>query len=440
MADEQLDTHRKALSLNLDPTIFGSFAEIGAGQEVARWFLQVGGASGTVAKTISAYDKEVSDNIYGSGTRYVSQQRLEAMLEQEWRLLQMQVAESRRKTQRFFAFADSVSARNFAGTNECHGWVGLRFQATPEGEANDVLLHVNLMDPANLLQQEALGILGVNLVYAAFHQRQDGRDLLQGLAAAIGGRIEIDLIVLRGPVFAAWDARLIHVQLVQDGLAQAVVFSPDGVKHPPTEILHKRAVVLAAGAFEGLEPLDEHRLAAALAQLRGGVDNAADNAIGLFNLATDPPTEETPSPSAVDLLERVDARLRQGADVLLSRHPELYRTTSFVNRFTQADVRVVVSLPTLIAALEDARYRHLEGRILEGIARLFAQNVKLYAYPAPVAAFSDQLQTLASKGWTVAGSSPWLTADQLQPPSPIRHLYAYLLASGFLVALQAPVG
>ena len=165
--DEKVGTHQKALTINLNDSIFGSFAEIGAGQEVARWFLTVGGASGTVAKTISAYDKEVSDDLYGRGTRYVSQPRLEAMMESEWKQLLAELQVSRGATTRFFTFVDTVSARNFGGTNECHGWAGLRFQQTPGAPASDVVLHINLQDPTNLQQQETVGILGVNLIYAA---------------------------------------------------------------------------------------------------------------------------------------------------------------------------------------------------------------------------------------------------------------------------------
>src|SRR5262245_8480401 len=161
---ETIDTHQKALTLNLDPSNFGSFAEIGAGQEVARWFLTVGGASGTVAKTISAYDKKVSDNLYGSGSRHVSRQRLEAMLDAEWSQLLGQLGESRGSETRFFSFVDTVAARNYAGTNDPHGWIGLRFQLQPSGAPNDVLLHVNMRDPSSSLEQEAIGILGVSLV------------------------------------------------------------------------------------------------------------------------------------------------------------------------------------------------------------------------------------------------------------------------------------
>src|SRR5215472_8846472 len=176
--DEKVGTHQKALSINLDPSKFGSFAEIGAGQEVARWFLIVGGASGTVAKTISAYDKEVSDDLYGPGTRYVSQQRLQAMMESEWKQMLAELQTSRGATTKFFAFVDTISARNFSGTNECHGWVGVRFQQEPGGPASDAVLHINLQDPTNLRQQEAVGILGVNLIYSVFYHTTSAEEFL----------------------------------------------------------------------------------------------------------------------------------------------------------------------------------------------------------------------------------------------------------------------
>src|SRR5271156_2729382 len=167
---EKLSTHQKALGINLDPSSYGSFAEIGAGQEVARWFLVVGGASGTVAKSISAYDKEVSDDLYGFGARYVSKERLDAMLDHEWTQIINQLNKSRGSETRFFSFVDTISARNYAGTNEAHGWVGLRFQLQPHGQPNNIVLHINMCDPSNLLQQEAIGVLGVNLIYAVFFE------------------------------------------------------------------------------------------------------------------------------------------------------------------------------------------------------------------------------------------------------------------------------
>jgi hypothetical protein len=248
--NQKLDTHHKALTVNLDTSTFGSFAEIGAGQEVARWFLLVGGASGTVAKTISAYDKEVSDDLYGSGSRYVSKQRLEAMLDNEWTQLLTQLNETRGSRTRFFCFVDTVSARNFAGTNDSHGWIGLRLQSQPGGPPNDILLHINMRDPSNALQQEAVGILGVNLIYAAFYAVQSKESFLESLAQdVVAERIEIDYVDLRGPAFESWDRRALHVHLVRTGLAEAVYFPAKGDLVPPTEVLYKKAVVLAPGYF-----------------------------------------------------------------------------------------------------------------------------------------------------------------------------------------------
>src|SRR6201987_420886 len=244
------DTHDKTLPLNLDTSIFGSFAEIGAGQEVAHWFLVVGGASGTVAKTISAYDKEVSDDLYGSGSRYVSKQRLEAMLDTEWAQLLAELSKTRGPHTRFFSFVDTVSAPNFAGTNDPHGWIGLRFQLQPGGPPNDVLLHINMLDPANILQQEAIGILGVNLIYTAFYELQTKESFLAGLAQdVVKERIEIDYVDLRGPAFESWDRRALPAGLVHGGFAEAVFFPSKGPAVPPTEALYKKAVVLAPGNF-----------------------------------------------------------------------------------------------------------------------------------------------------------------------------------------------
>src|SRR5215471_2423329 len=228
MEQETFDTHHKALSLNLDATTFGSFAEIGAGQEVARWFLLVGGASGTVAKSISAYDKEVSDDLYGSSSRYVSRARLEAMVDNEWAQLLNQLNKTRGSQTCFFCFVDTISARNYAGTNEPHGWVGMRFQAQSGGKPNDILLHINMRDPSNLLQQEAIGILGVNLLHAAFHQMQTKESFLQGLAEDLENRIEIDYVDVRGAGFESWDGGSLLLLLVQMGLAEAVCFPAQG--------------------------------------------------------------------------------------------------------------------------------------------------------------------------------------------------------------------
>ena len=434
------DTHHKALTINLDAAVFGSFAEIGAGQEVARWFLRVGGASATVAKAISAYDKEVSDDLYGPGTRYVSRERLEAMLDREWEQVQTQLRESRGSSSRFFTFADTVSARNYAGTNESHGWMGVRFLADPGATPNDVILHVNMMDPSNPLQQEVLGTLGVNLLFAVYHQRESRDVFLQGLAEGIAaGRIEIDLIDLRGPAFEAWDRRAFLVDVVRRGLAEGVVFPRDERTLPPTELLHKKPVVLAPGTFAAVEPIHGRILEATVAAQRAE-EGGGETPVGMFVLTPDALSERRELPDVPSILQRVDALHQMGEAVLVSRCAALYELIAFAHRFTNAAVRIAVGLPTLIRVFEDARSRHHEGRILENLTRLVGQDVRLFAYPMSVATSDEWLRALAAGGWEVTATGGWVTADGVRPPPPLSHLYAYLTASRFIAPLPPPAG
>jgi hypothetical protein len=439
---QKLDTHHKALTLNLDTSTFGSFAEIGAGQEVARWFLFVGGASGTVAKTISAYDKEVSDDLYGSGSRYVSKQRLEAMLDNEWSQLLTQLNKTRGPQTRFFCFVDTVSARNFAGTNDAHGWVGLRFQLQPGGPPNDVLLHIDMRDASNVLQQQAIGILGVNLIYAAFYEVQARESFLQGLAEdVVAERIEIDYIDLRGPAFETWDRRALQVYLVRAGLAEAVFFPAKGSTVPPTEVLYKRAVVLAPGYFGHSDSVHAQvhlrLLTTAIQELQRNLGDIKSAPVGYFCLSLAPLTPDEPAPEIPDLLRRIDALLAAGGDVLLFRKPELYSMTALVNRHTQAPVRFVAGLSLIIRAFEGI-YGNLEGRLLEALARLFAQNVRIYVYPMSVADLREWLKSASANGWEWSETNGWVSASQLRRAPPLGHLFDYLLASNFLVPIQLP--
>jgi len=439
---EKLDTHHKALTVNLDTSTFGSFAEIGAGQEVARWFLVVGGASGTVAKTISAYDKEVSDDLYGSGSRYVSRQRLEAMLDHEWTELLTQLSKTRGQQTRFFSFVDTVSARNFAGTNEPHGWIGLRFQLQPGGPPNDVLLHINMLDPSNVLQQEAIGILGVNLICTSFYALQTEESFLEGLAQdVVDERIEIDYVDLRGPVFESWDRRTLLAHLVSAGLAEAVFFPSKGPAVPPTEALYKKAVVLAPGYFGHVDAthaqVHARLLASAIQELRNELGETKSAPAGFFCLTAAPSAPNEAPPDIPGLLRRIDAVLATGGDVLLFRRRELYDMTALVNRYTTAPVRFAVGLSLIIRAFEDP-YGNLEGNRLEALARLFAQNVRVYAYPMTAADLREWLNAASASGWEWSETTGWVSAAQLRHAPPLGHLFAYLLASNFIVPMQVP--
>ena len=437
---ETANTHQKALAINLDPTSYGSFAEIGAGQEVVRWFLVVGGASGTVAKSISAYDKEVSDDLYGVGARYVSKERLEAMLDSEWAQLLKQLNKSRGSGTRFFSFVDTISARNYAGTNEPHGWVGLRFQLEPGGQPNEIVLHINLRDPSNAIEQEAIGILGVNLVYAVFYQLQTIDSFLANIVQDIEKRIEIDYIDIRGAAFARWNQREILIHLVRSGLAQAVCFPSHRPPAPPIEVLHKKAVVLAPGSFDHVDSthaeIHEQLLASGVQQLREEIGEGHPAPAGFFCLSATP-LEGDPAPEISDLLERSDALCARGGDVLLFRERELYFMTDLVNRYTKEPLRFVVGLSLLVRVWE-YRYTKLAGSFLEALSRLLAQNVRIYAYPMSASDLRQSMQDISAIGWQWTDTNGWVSAGQLHPAPPLGHLYDYVLASNFIVPMQVP--
>lgn len=365
------DTHQKALEVNLDATSFGTFAEIGAGQEVARWFLRVGAASGTVAKTVSAYDKEVSDDLYGAGTRYVSRPRVEAMLDREWQSLVQQVGNARGEDTRLFAFADTIAARNFAGTNDCHGWIGVRFQDRPRGETSDILLHVNLRDNSNLLQQEAVGVLGVNLLHALLNTRAALTDLPARMFDNLAGeRLEIDQIEMRGRAFANCDMREVHTVLAAEGHAEAVTLDGAGNAVAANEFLYKRPVVIVPAVSRPGDDLSSQAIAACVEALRqetAGSPEAKD-VIDLRLVVAD---LHAPMPA-----------IGKGA-AMLTRHRQLYRVTAFVRWYTQAPLRFALPVTALMQIFDDARYQNLEGRLLEGIARLFGSNVRVMVWPCP---------------------------------------------------------
>jgi len=436
---EPLDTHQKALSINLDARIFGSFAEIGAGQEVARWFLQVGAASGTVAKTISAYDKEVSDDLYGRGTRYVSKPRLQSMLEHEWEQLLSQLNTTRGATTRFFSFVDTVSARNFAGDNECHGWIGLRFQTQPFGPPSDVILHINLRDNSNLAQQAAVGILGVNLIYASIHNLSSPAEFLAQIAADLPvRRIEIDSVALKGPAFEKWDPRAVHATLVADQHAEAVVFPVDGDLVPCTDILYKKAIVIAPAAYNLTERLNGQMLEAALASLPKQDLEQTKGSIGFFSFRVAAAANNQSSDLTVpQILERVDALQKLGSGVLVFRQREIYKLAAFVNRFTKYRIHVASELPVLMRALQDD-YADLGGGLLEGLANLFRENVRLSVFPTPVSAMKEGLASAVLAGWKWKEVNGFVGARDIEPPDPMNHLYHYLIGSHFILPMDAP--
>jgi len=430
---EKNDTHHKALSINLDGKIFGSFAEIGAGQEVARWFLLVGGASRTVAKTISAYDKEVSDDLYGAGTRYVSKPRLEAMLESEWKQLLAQLEASRGADTRFFSFVDTISARNYAGTNDSHGWVGLRFQQQPGGASNDIILHVNLRDPSNVQQQEAVGILGVNLIYAACHALTSAEEFLRSVFEDVGRhRMEIDVVEWTGPAFSGWNRDEVHAFLVTGGFAEAVVFAAEKQPAPANDVLYKRALVLAPGRFDNVTNLHASLIEDTLAKLPEEELKESKGGLGLFCLSVAGLSLADREASIGEILEHVTALQKMGYGVMLFRDQELYTMSAFANRYTKLRIHFATGLSVLVRVFEDS-YKGLGGTLLEALARLFTQNVRISVYPMTAEELRSRVEADSLAGWRWKETDGIVTADNLHPAEPLDSLYRYMLGSEFIL-------
>src|SRR5581483_700753 len=272
---QPLDTLHKALALNLDTTKYGTFAEIGAGQEVAGWFFHAGHAAGTVAKSVSAYDMKVSDSIYGTTARYVSRERLESMLEHEYAELLERLDAKRGENTNFFVYADTVATRRRTQTETGHGWLGIRFQHQPRHAPSEIIIHAKMLDQEVLGQQAALGIFGVNLVYAAFQMWWDPIRLLNSLREGLtGGRGEVDLVKLSGPAFEQVDNRLISLQLVELGLTNAAMFTAQGEVVQPGEVLYHKAVLIERGSFRPITNVTLDMLDRAKKQIQ--VDNPSD--------------------------------------------------------------------------------------------------------------------------------------------------------------------
>lgn len=375
-----VETNRKALQINLDAQKYGTFAEIGAGQEVARRFFLVGGAAGTIAKTMSAYDMTFSDAIYGPADRYVSRVRLNTMLDHEYSLLIERLDKKSGGERTFFVFADTVAARSFKQRNESHGWLGVRFQTQPRGEPSQIIIHVRMLDEANAEQQEALGVVGVNLLHAAFYQSQPER-LISSLQENLPPeRIQIDLIVFSGPAFAKIDNRLMNLQLVSRGLTDAVMFKADGEMVQASEILHKKAILIERGSFRPVTCATNDMLEGARRQFLKQTGCSEKDLIVLMEMTLENLLAEGQLNHA-DFLQRVDILGALGRTVLISKFGEYYRLAGYLSRYTNRMIGLVMGVPSLLEIFDEKYYLNLEGGILEALGRMFKHGLKLYVYP-----------------------------------------------------------
>ncbi len=383
MENKILSPGAKALEVNLDAVRYGTFAEIGAGQEVVRWFFRVGGAAGTIAKSISAYDMKVSDDIYGKAPRYVCRERLEDMLELEYNLNLERLSEQRGDNTAFFAFADTVSARNYHGTNECHGWLGIRFQTEPHAAPSEIIIHVRMLDNENALQQEALGIIGVNLVYGAFHLSHNPDLLVKSLLDNLTtDRIEVDMVDLKGDAFLHVDNRVISLRLVQLGLSDAAMFSADGTVLQPSEHLRKKNVLVERGRFRPVTNVNIDMLNAARKQFEAEDDSLPEETISIMEMTMHNLRRgDDDSVDLEDFISRADVLEATGHTVMISDYPEYYRLATYLSRYTNRRIGLTMGAHSLVELFDDKYYTSLNGGILEGFGRLFKHNVKLYIYP-----------------------------------------------------------
>lgn len=415
--NKEIGTKQKALAINLDPTIYGSFAEIGAGQDVAANFFKAGASSGTIAKTMSAYDMIFSDAIYGAqkGKRYVTESRLISMLDREYGLLIERLAEQRGNTTTFFAFSDTVSALNYHKTNDGHGWMGVRFQLEPNGQFNDVVLHFKLLDNDNNLQQQAVGILGVNLIYACFYYHTIPPVFLLSLMDDLStDRIQIDMIRFEGPNFTKVDNRLMSLHLVKYGFSDAAVFGPDGKNLQPSEVLYKKHCVVIRGRFRPLINVHLDMLNTGVKQFMQESDVDKDNVVVISELTLQALKERDADPTAEidekDFLDRVDILCSLGQTVLISNFHEYYKLVAYLSKITKLKMGVIVGYPNLEYIFSEEHYQDLQGGILESFATLFSRKVKLFIYP------------------TFRNGIIW-NCLRFSPPAHLVDLYRYLIAN-----------
>jgi len=376
----EIATDEKALRINLDAARYGTFAEVGAGQEVARRFFRVGGAAGTIAKTMSAYDMTFSDAIYGPANRYVSRLRLQKMLDHEYDLLIERLDRKFGAEKTFFVFADTVAARSFKERNESHGWLGVRFQSQPRGQPSQIIIHVRLLDEANIDQQEALGVIGVNLVHGAFYHAQPEK-LISSLQENLApGRIEVDMIKFSGPLFQKVDNRLISLQLVSQGLTNAVMFKADGETVQPAEIFYKKAILVERGSFRPVTFATNDMLDGARRVFLAQSECSEKDLTVLMEMTLENLLDAGQIDHA-DFLARVDILGALGRTVLISRFAEYYRLAAYLFRYTNKPIGLVMGVPSLIEIFNGKYYTKLEGGILEALGRMFKGGLKLYVYP-----------------------------------------------------------
>jgi len=420
MTNIDKDPLQKAQAINLSQHIYGTIAESGAGQETARWFFRAGGAAGTIAKTISAYDMTFSDAIYGSSPRYVSRERLHAMLDHEYQLILERLDAKRGAETLFFAFANTVAARSYSYKTDGHGWLGIRFQTRAREECSQIDLHVNLHGQKNLQDQETLGILGVNLIYAATHLYEDPEQLLLSLMDGLFNELcEIDMIDFSGPAFTRVDNRLMALRLVEKGLSNAAMFTPDGHIVQVAEQLWKKAAIIERSRFRPPTLFTINLLDCARESFLHDNQLQPDEVVELSEM-TLKNLIDGEDIDVKDYLCRADLLCAMGKNVLISNYGEYYRLAHYLSRYTSKPVALAMGVMSVQELFNEKYYEHLPGGVLESFGRLFKNDLCLYVSPA-LDETGEQLITL----------------DNLSLPENVKHLYQHLLENRYIRPLNS---
>ncbi len=376
---KKLTTKEKALQLNLEERIYGTVAEIGGGQEVAAYFFRAGAASGTIAKTMSAYDMTFSDAIYGKCARYVSKEKLLRMLDREYSLLDQRLT-SRAKRTTFFAFSNTVETINYSRSNVGHGWLGIRFQKHPGTEPNECIIHVKLKDLDAEWQQQVLGIVGVNLIHACYYNNTPEKIIDCLIDNVRSDRLEIDMFQISGPDFHHVDNRLMTLKLVKTGLTQVAMFGPDKNVILPSDIIYRKNALVLRGRFRPVTHVNVDMMITGMRAFKKETGGAKDIVpvveITLTDLTLDGGLDEQ------DYLDRVDLLCSLGQNVMISNYQEHYKLAGYLSQFIKdKTLGMIIGMNNLAQIFNEKYYNNLDGGILESFARLFGSHVKLFVYP-----------------------------------------------------------
>lgn len=414
-------TSQKALRINLDEKKYGTIVEIGAGQEVARQFFLAGAAAGTIAKTMSAYDMKFSDAIYGvqQDGRYVSKARVKAMMEQEFDLVVDRVGDIRSKSSRYFAYAATVAAKSFNRKNECHAWCGVRVQMYPGAKPSNITVHVRMLDDNAEAQQQALGVLGVNLVYAAYHYFENPKQIIDSLTDGMkANRIEIDSVDFEGPYFEDIDNRTKNVHLIRSWKTRAVMFRPDGSVAVPAEMLYKKNILTIRGSFRPVTKLNVDMIEQGQNSFSAQHGVEASNTIAIAEISLNDAHGNDAKVPESDIVARVQLLNSLGYNVMVSDYTRYFSLRAYFRQFTQLQIGIVMGMVNVKQIFDENFYRGVEGGILEGFGKLFPDNTRLFIYPemneeGQISEFTD-----------------------VKVPEHLRFLYRHLLENGFLHGIE----